>query len=117
MAAFVTAGFRGSENPAGPGDHGSSDSPGGSSTPDGHGWPFRGEVILDLPAAEVAPYVHDGTVEDLGPHRCRLVLGSWSWPALATAFARFDADFEVVGPAELTDAFARLARRCAAASR
>lgn len=117
VAAFVTARFRGSEDPADPGDYGSSDSSGGPDSPGDHGWPCRGEVILDLPAAEVAPYVHDGTVEDLGPHRCRLVLGSWSWPALAAAVARFDADFEVVGPAELTDAFARLARRCAAAAR
>ncbi|KNE80676.1 MULTISPECIES: helix-turn-helix transcriptional regulator [Streptomyces] len=117
VAAFVTARFRGSENPTGPGGHGSSYSSGGSDCPGGRGWPCRGEVILHLPAAEAAPYVHDGTVEDLGPHRCRLVLGSWSWPALAAAVARFDADFEVVGPAELTDAFARLARRCAAASR
>ncbi|MCC3652658.1 WYL domain-containing protein [Streptomyces sp. S07_1.15] len=121
VAAFVTARFRGSETPAGPGDHASSNSSdssgssGSSGSPGGHGWPCRGEVILDLPAAEAAPYVHDGTVEDLGPHRCRLVLGSWSWPALAAAVAGFDADFEVVGPAELTDAFARLARRCAAA--
>ncbi|MCE6997267.1 WYL domain-containing protein [Saccharothrix sp. S26] len=87
-----------------------------SGTDDSGGRPCRGEVVLDLPAAEVAPFVHDGVVEELGPDRCRLVTGSWSWHALASAISRFDADVEVVGPAELRDAFARLARRCAAAA-
>jgi predicted DNA-binding transcriptional regulator YafY len=91
VAAFVAARFQGS---ASPGE-----------------WPCRGEVILDLPAAEVSPFAMDGVVEELGPDRCRLVLGSWSWTGLAAAIGRFDADFEVVGPAELTEAFARLARR------
>ncbi|GAA4459643.1 helix-turn-helix transcriptional regulator [Phytohabitans houttuyneae] len=91
VAAFVTSRFRGS-----------------SSTGD---WPCRGEVILDLPAAGVAPFAGDGIVEALGPDRCRLTLGSWSWPGLAAAIGRFDADIEVVGPAELKTAFADLARR------
>ncbi|MFI6458191.1 helix-turn-helix transcriptional regulator [Streptosporangium amethystogenes] len=96
VAAFVTARFRGSD---------------GSSTD----WPCRGEVILDLPAAVVSRYTREGVVEELGPGRCRLVLGSWSWTGLASAIGRFDADIEVVGPAELKDAFARLARRFARA--
>jgi biotin operon repressor len=96
VAAFVAGRFRGA---GGPGD-----------------WPCRGEVILGLPAAEVSPYVQDGVVEELGPDRCRLVLGSWSWPGLAAAFGRFDADLEVVGPPELKDAFALLARRYARAA-
>ncbi len=79
-------------------------------------WPCRGEVILDLPAAEVSRYSRDGVVEELGPDRCRLVLGSWSWPGLAADIGRFDADIEVVGPAELKDAFAHLARRYANAA-
>ncbi|CAL9562786.1 hypothetical protein SUDANB121_04690 [Nocardiopsis dassonvillei] len=94
--AFVAARFRGSEGPGGP--------------------PCRGEVLLDLPAAEVAPYVRDGVVEELGTDRCRLVLGSWSWTALAAEVGRFGAGIEVVGPPELADAFARLADRCAAAA-
>jgi hypothetical protein len=64
----------------------------------------------------VSRYLRDGVVEELGPNRCRLVLGSWSWPGLAAAIGRFDADIEVVGPAELKDAFARLARRYADAA-
>ncbi|MBB2915300.1 putative DNA-binding transcriptional regulator YafY [Streptosporangium becharense] len=96
VAAFVAGRFRGS---------------GGSG-----GWPCRGEVILDLPAAAVSRHIYDGVVEELGPNRCRLVLGSWSWPGLAAIIGRFDADIEVVGPAELKDAFARLARRYADAA-
>ncbi|WP_207908919.1 helix-turn-helix transcriptional regulator [Pseudonocardia endophytica] len=75
------------------------------------GWPCRGEVILDLPASVVSTYSRDGMVEELGPDRCRLVVGSWSWAGLAAALGRFDADIEVVGPPELRDAFARLSRR------
>ncbi|MEV1082803.1 WYL domain-containing protein [Streptomyces sp. NPDC050211] len=96
VAAFVADRFRGSD---GSGD-----------------WPCRGEVILGLPAAEVSRHTIDGVVEELTPNRCRLVLGSWSWPALAATIGRFDADIEVVGPAELQDAFARLARRYADAA-
>jgi predicted DNA-binding transcriptional regulator YafY len=96
VAAFVAGRFQGSD---GSGD-----------------WPCRGEVILGLPAGDVAPHVHDGVVEEFGPDRCRLILGSWSWPALAAVLGRFDADIEVVGPAELKDAFARLARRYADAA-
>ncbi len=79
-------------------------------------WPCRGEVILHLPAADVSAYTRDGVVEELGPDRCRLMLGAWSWPGLASAIGRFDADIEVVGPPELRAAFARLARRYAAAA-
>jgi predicted DNA-binding transcriptional regulator YafY len=74
-------------------------------------WPCRGEVVIDLPAEVVSRYTRDGIVEALGPDRCRLVLGSWSWPGLAAALGRFDADLEVGGPPELRDAFAVLGRR------
>ncbi|MFI0773484.1 helix-turn-helix transcriptional regulator [Streptomyces sp. NPDC021212] len=93
VAAFVSARFRGSD---GSGD-----------------WPCRGEVILGLPAADVSRHLRDGVVEALGPNRCRLVLGSWSWIGLASDIGKFDADIEVVGPAELRSAFAHLARRYA----
>jgi predicted DNA-binding transcriptional regulator YafY len=102
VAAFVTSKFNGSAASAGSADSG--------------GWPCRGEVILDLPAAAVSRHTRDAVVEELGPDRCRLILGSWSWPGLAAAIGRFDADFEVVGPSELKDAFARLARRYADAA-
>lgn len=96
VAAFVAGRFRGS----GPlGD-----------------WPCRGEVILRTSAAAVLPYTLDAVVEELGPDRCRLVVGAWSWPALAAALGRFDAGIEVIGPPELRDAFAHLARRYAEAA-
>ncbi|RZT84743.1 putative DNA-binding transcriptional regulator YafY [Pseudonocardia sediminis] len=86
----------------------------------GDGWPCHGEVILDLPASRVYPFVSDGVVEPLpatdGRERCRLVLGSWSWHGLASSLGHFDADIEVVGPPELADAFARLSRRYAGAA-
>lgn len=83
----------------------------------GGGPPCRGEAILGLPAAEVAPFVRDGIVEEAGPDRCRVTLSSWSWAGLATALGRFDADVEVIGPSELAAAFAHLARRYAKAAR
>lgn len=97
VAAFVEARFRGSTGTG--------------------AWPCRGEVVLARPAAEVAPFAGDGIVEELGPHRCRLVLGAWSWVGLAAGIGRFDAEVEVDGPVELRDAFAQLARRFADAAR
>ncbi|WP_328449044.1 helix-turn-helix transcriptional regulator [Amycolatopsis sp. NBC_00438] len=95
VGAFVTSRFR------------------GSSTPE---LPCQGEVILAAPAAEVAPYVHEGLVEALDVSHCRVAMGAWSWPALAASFGRFDADIEVVGPPELREAFAELATRYTAAA-
>ncbi|MET8380462.1 helix-turn-helix transcriptional regulator [Streptomyces microflavus] len=102
VAAFITARFRGIDATQGPDGVG--------------GWPCRGEVILALPAAEVLRHTREGIVEELGPDRCRVVLGSWSWPGLAAAIGRFDADIEVIGPPELASAFAHLATRYAAAA-
>ena len=96
VAAFLSARFKGSE------------------TTDA--WPCRGEVILDLPTAEVAPFAGDGVVEELGATRTRLTTGSWSWTALAAALARFDTEIEVVTPPELRAAFADLSRRAARAA-
>ncbi|MEY9809914.1 helix-turn-helix transcriptional regulator [Streptomyces albogriseolus] len=80
-------------------------------------WPCQGQVILDLPATVAAPFAQDGVVEALGPDRCRLTLGSWSWTGLAAALGRFDTDIEVVGPPELKDACSQLATRYATAAR
>ncbi|GAA2669307.1 MULTISPECIES: WYL domain-containing protein [Actinosynnema] len=95
VAAFVRGRFRGSV--------------------DGE-WPCRGEVLLDLPASAVAAHVGDAVVQEVGAGRCRVVAGSWSWVGLAASVLRFDADVEVVGPPELAEAFALLARRSADAS-
>lgn len=80
------------------------------------GWPCQGDVILNRPASEVVPFAGDGVVEPLGPDRCRLRTGSWSWPGLAAGLARFDTDIEVIGPPRLRDAFRDLARRAAKAA-
>ncbi|GAA0341882.1 WYL domain-containing protein [Actinoallomurus spadix] len=97
VSAFVTGRFRGTD---------------GTTTD----WPCHGEVVLGLPATAVAPFARDGIVEELGPGRCRLTLGSWSWTGLAAAIGRFDADIEVIGPPGLAAAFARLAARYADAA-
>ncbi len=77
-------------------------------------WPCNGKVILERPAADVLPFAGDGIVEDLGPDRCSLEVGSWSWVALAATLNQFDTDVDVVRPPELTEAFASLATRNAA---
>ncbi|MGW7260571.1 helix-turn-helix transcriptional regulator [Streptomyces sp. NPDC054834] len=98
VSTFITSRFRGNDGP----------------TTD---WPCQGEVILHLPAADVAPFAQDGIVEELSPHHCRLTLGSWSWTGLAAAIGRFDTDIEVLGPPQLATAFADLAARYARAAR
>jgi predicted DNA-binding transcriptional regulator YafY len=80
-------------------------------------WPCQGEVILHLPAADVAPFAQDAIVEELGPHRCRLTLGSWSWAGLAAAIGRFDSTIDIIGPPQLAAAFSDLAARYADAAR
>ncbi|ATY12324.1 YafY family transcriptional regulator [Amycolatopsis sp. AA4] len=97
VAAFVAARFRGTDLSG--------------------EWPCRGEVVLRLPATEAASYLADGVIEALGPDRCRVSLGAWSWRGLAASFGRVDADLEVVGPAELKEAFRQLSARYAEAGR
>ncbi|WP_187977383.1 YafY family protein [Mycetocola sp. JXN-3] len=96
VSAFVSARFKGSDRE--------------------NVWPCNGSAILALPARDVRPFVGDGTLTDLGPERCRLEVGSWSWVSLAAALCRFDCAIEVVGPPELRAAFATLAARTAAAA-
>ncbi|MEU0955534.1 WYL domain-containing protein [Streptomyces niveus] len=101
VSTFITGRFRGNGGN------------GGTATD----WPCRGEVVLGLPAADVAPFAEDGIVEELGSRHCRLILGSWSWTGLAAAIGRFDAEIEVVGPPQLATAFGDLAARYAHAAR
>lgn len=81
---------------------------------DVNAWPCRGTVILNLPAAEVAPFAGDGTVTAIDEHSCSLEAGSWSWQALAASFGRFGAPMRVVAPSELRAAVAAMAERFAA---
>lgn len=87
----------------------------GSATTDG-GWPCRGTLVLDAEARDVAPFVADGVVEDVGGGRSRVTLGSWSWVGIAASAARFDAEVLRVEPQELADACALLADRFARAA-
>lgn len=80
-------------------------------------WSCRGSVILDAPMRDVLPFAGDGTVRPLGDDRCILESGSWSWGSLAASFGRFEVPMEVVGPAELVDAFATLSKRYAETAR
>ncbi|WP_328989865.1 WYL domain-containing protein [Kribbella sp. NBC_01245] len=80
-------------------------------------WPCRGEAILQAKAADIARWAgRDALVEELGPNRCRLVLGAWSWISLAATLGMFEVDLEIVGPAELIDAATQLAGRYAMAT-
>jgi predicted DNA-binding transcriptional regulator YafY len=74
-------------------------------------WPCVGKVTVAVPAAALAPFAGDGTLEDLGDGRCTYEVGSWSWVSLAALIGRFGAEIEVVSPPELQDAFAELAER------
>ncbi|GAA1566543.1 WYL domain-containing protein [Dactylosporangium maewongense] len=79
--------------------------------------PCRGEAILHAPAAAITEWTRgQAVVEELGPDRCRVSAGSWSWTGLAAWFGMFDAEVEVVGPPELRSATAALAARFARAA-
>ncbi len=85
----------------------------GSTTEDR--WPCVGEVVIALPAREIAPWIGDGELTELADGSCRVTVGSWSWTGVLAAVARFDAPFTVVGPEPLREAAVVLAERFAAA--
>ncbi len=74
-------------------------------------WPCRGEVVLHLPYAEVAPYVDPGAAQAIGPDRTRLRVGAWSWAGLVASLGRFGAELDVVGPPALRRELAASAER------
>lgn len=86
----------------------------GSTTEDR--WPCVGEVVIALPARDIAPWVGEGELEELVDGSCRVTVGSWSWTGVLAAVARFDAPFTVLGPPALREAAGMLAGRFAAAS-
>jgi hypothetical protein len=81
---------------------------------EGDAWPCRGKVVLHAPASRVIPFIDDGIVESVDAESCLVELGAWSWGALAALLLRFEASIDVVGPTELTAAFAELGRRASA---
>ena len=92
VAAFVAGHFRGTD--------------GATSQ-----WPCQGEILVEAPLSDISPYLPDGRVEELSTTRCRVVIGAWSWPALAARIGQLDAEVEVVGPEQLRSAFRLLAER------
>ncbi len=79
-------------------------------------WPCTGRFEIDLPAAELAPWIRDGKVEEIGPGSSRVTMGSWSWAGLLAAVVRFDAPFRVLAPAELIAEAQQLGERLRDAS-
>ncbi len=67
-------------------------------------WPCVGEMIIDLPAAAVAPWIGDGELEEVTDTSTRVIVGSWSWVGLLAFVTRFDAPFTIIGPTELSAA-------------
>lgn len=86
----------------------------GSTTEDR--WPCVGEVVIALPAREVAPWVGEDELEELPDGSCRVTVGSWSWVGVLASVARFDAPFTVLGPPALREAAGMLAGRFAEAA-
>jgi predicted DNA-binding transcriptional regulator YafY len=79
-------------------------------------WPCTGAAVLEADAVDVARWAGlQAVVEALGPGRCRLVTGAWSWTAVAATLGMFDVEFEILGPPELVEAARLLAGRYARA--
>ncbi|GEK86543.1 helix-turn-helix transcriptional regulator [Microbacterium aerolatum] len=80
-------------------------------------WPCVGEVVIDLPAREIIPWIGDGTLEEIDADSCRITVGSWSWTGVLASIVRFEAPFTIVGPEPLREAAEALARRLISAAR
>ena len=78
-------------------------------------WPCYGEVLLELPATDIAPWLGDGELEQVSPAVCRIRVGSWSWAGLMAWILRFDAPFTVLGPGAFIDSLSGFAGRITAA--
>lgn len=83
---------------------------------DGGSWPCIGELLLDLPAAEIAPWLGDGDLEPVSDTACRVRVGSWSWAGLMSWVLRFDAPFSILGPEAFVESANGLAARISAAA-
>ena len=82
---------------------------------DGDAWPCYGELLIELPAAAIAPWLGDGELEQVSETSCRVRAGSWSWAGLASWALRFDAPFTVLGPVAFVDSLSGFAGRIEAA--
>lgn len=81
------------------------------------GWPCTGEAVVHADAEHVQRWAgRQAVVEPLGPDRCRIVTGAWSWVGLAAMLGMYDVDVEIVGPPALAEAARTLASRYARAT-
>ncbi|TXK17763.1 YafY family protein [Homoserinibacter sp. GY 40078] len=78
-------------------------------------WPCVGEIVLPLPSREVAPWIGDGSLEDLENGNTRVTIGAWSWTGVLSIAARFDVPFTIIGPEPLRRAAATVGARLLAA--
>ncbi|RYV52610.1 helix-turn-helix transcriptional regulator [Pengzhenrongella frigida] len=74
-------------------------------------WPCAGQVLIELPAIDVAPWIGDGELEVVTDSSTLMTIGSWSWAGLLAFVTRFDAPFTVIGPEPLRRAAGTLADR------
>lgn len=78
-------------------------------------WPVYGRVRMALPAAEVSRWLWNigGTATAVEEDSCIVEVGSWSYGSMVAWLLLFEADFEVLGPPELTEALGELGARVA----
>ncbi|KAD3455984.1 WYL domain-containing protein [Arthrobacter yangruifuii] len=81
----------------------------------GADWPCYGELLIELPAAAIAPWLGDGELEQVSETACRVRVGSWSEAGLLSWALRFDAPFTVLGPDAFIDSLGGFAARITAA--
>ncbi len=74
-------------------------------------WPCVGQVLIDLPAKDVAPWIGDGELQEVTDNSTLMTVGSWSWTGLLASVTRFDAPFTIVGPEPLRSAAEALVHR------
>lgn len=82
----------------------------------GDAWPCRGELLIELPAARIAPWLGDGELQQVSDGACLVRVGSWSWAGLISWALRFDAPFTVLGPDTFLDSLSGFAARITAAA-
>lgn len=51
-------------------------------------WPCTGEVVVELLAREVAPWIGDGAMEEVSATSTRITVASWSWTGVLAARLR-----------------------------
>ncbi|WP_243226337.1 YafY family protein [Microbacterium sp. CIAB417] len=78
---------------------------------DSERWPVYGEVLVEVPLRDAAPWLADAEAVAVSDGTCRIRIGSWSWAGVLSWVLRFDAPFTVLGPPEFVAAARSLAAR------